>query len=255
MKKFYSLVAVLTITATATAQNLVQNFSFENDFSDWKAGFKSTYTAPEVITGGAQDGNKYVKYTPTSTTGFYQNISIEAGKEYILTFYYKAARGKDARIWCNFKNANNDVIYLNTDTANDPLRNNNKYLEATNDWTKHEIQFTAPNDIVSFDLAVRAYSGSNVSFDNFSLVKKENMSVYDLAGNKKETLVKNTVVENRLLFGAKGKVTIYNTNGQVVKSLEVKEGDAVNISSLPKGVYVVAGEVNGQKVSQKVIKK
>lgn len=68
-------------------------------------------------------------------------------------------------------------------------------------------------------------------------------------------LVKNTFVENALVFGVKSNVKIYNTNGQLVKSITVVEGQEVNVSALPKGIYIVTGEVNGKVASQKIIKK
>lgn len=71
----------------------------------------------------------------------------------------------------------------------------------------------------------------------------------------KAALVKNTVVENNILFGAKAEVQIINMNGQVVKSAFVNENTSVDVSSLAKGTYIVTGNVNGKAVSQKIIKK
>ena len=44
-------------------------------------------------------------------------------------------------------------------------------------------------------------------------------------------------------------------NGQVVKTANVTENSRLNVSELPKGIYIVSGTVNGQAVSQKVMKK
>ncbi len=81
------------------------------------------------------------------------------------------------------------------------------------------------------------------------------MAVVD-ANATKINLVKNTSVSNELIFGAKSDdVKVLNLNGQVVKSLSASENGRVNVSSLPKGVYIVTGTVNGKAVSQKIIKK
>lgn len=80
------------------------------------------------------------------------------------------------------------------------------------------------------------------------------MAVVD-ATKGKANLVKNTIVSNELIFGAAAKVSVYNTAGQLVKSAEVAENSKLDVSALPKGTYVVTGLVNGQAVSQKVIKK
>lgn len=71
----------------------------------------------------------------------------------------------------------------------------------------------------------------------------------------KASLVKNTVVDNTIEFSTKANVKIYNVNGQLVKSAAVNNGTSLNVSSLANGIYVVAGEVDGQAVSQKIIKK
>ena len=80
------------------------------------------------------------------------------------------------------------------------------------------------------------------------------MAVVD-ATKGKANLVKNTIVSNELIFGAAAKVSVYNAAGQVVKTAEVAENSRLDVSSLTKGTYIVAGIVNGQTVSQKIIKK
>ncbi len=74
-------------------------------------------------------------------------------------------------------------------------------------------------------------------------------------GTAKTALVKNTIVENNILFGTKTEVQIINMNGEVVKSASVNENTSVDVSSLVKGTYIVTGKVNGKAVSQKIIKK
>lgn len=105
-----------------------------------------------------------------------------------------------------------------------------------------------------FALKVGKGAKYDLNIDDIKIYDKK-MNVYDLAGNKLKNLVKNTVVDTQLLFGTDADIKIYNVNGQLVKSAKVNNGEALNLSSLPKGVYIVSGEVNGEKVSQKIIKK
>lgn len=70
----------------------------------------------------------------------------------------------------------------------------------------------------------------------------------------RSNFVKNTIVTNEINFGEKANVKIYNASGSLVKSASVEKNTSLNVSSLPKGVYVVTGEVNGQSVSQKIVK-
>ena len=80
------------------------------------------------------------------------------------------------------------------------------------------------------------------------------LSVPDIKKSK-QSLVKNTSVENDLVFAAKSDVKVYNVNGQVVKSASVNENTSLNVSTWPKGIYIVSGNVDGEAVSQKIIKK
>lgn len=68
------------------------------------------------------------------------------------------------------------------------------------------------------------------------------------------TLVNNTVVGESISFAKTADIQIINAAGQVVKAAKVTEGSTLNVSSLAKGVYIVTGSVNGEKVSQKIIK-
>ncbi|MCD9854922.1 T9SS type A sorting domain-containing protein [Epilithonimonas sp. JDS] len=68
------------------------------------------------------------------------------------------------------------------------------------------------------------------------------------------TLVKNTSVNESIAFAKTADIQIINAAGQVVKTAKVTEGSTLNVSSLAKGMYIVTGTVNGEKVSQKVIK-
>jgi hypothetical protein len=75
---------------------------------------------------------------------------------------------------------------------------------------------------------------------------------------EKNIFLKNTMVDNTLSFQTKGNATVrvYNTNGQLVKTANVSAQNAnVNVANLPKGNYVVTAELNGETVSQKILKK
>lgn len=87
--------------------------------------------------------------------------------------------------------------------------------------------------------------------DNVNI--SSSLAVGDISKSK-INLVKNTIVNDVITFGAKANVKIINLNGQVVKSVSVDNGSSLNVSSLQKGVYIVTAEVNGDAVSQKIIK-
>lgn len=83
------------------------------------------------------------------------------------------------------------------------------------------------------------------------------LSVGDTSKTK-NIFLKNTMVDNTLSFQTKGnaKVRVYNTNGQLVKSATISAQNAnVNVANLPKGNYVVTAVLDGETVSQKILKK
>lgn len=97
-----------------------------------------------------------------------------------------------------------------------------------------------------------------LAIDDFSLTPKNStLSVNDISKTK-NIFLKNTVVDNALSFQTKGTATVkvYNVSGQLVKSSVISVSNStVDVVSLPKGNYVVTAELNGEKVSQKIIKK
>ena len=97
-----------------------------------------------------------------------------------------------------------------------------------------------------------------LAVDDFSLTPiNSTLSVNDISKTK-NIFLKNTMVDNTLSFQTKGKasVKVYNANGQLVKTANVSAQNAnVNVANLPKGNYVVTAELNGETVSQKILKK
>ena len=99
----------------------------------------------------------------------------------------------------------------------------------------------------------------NVSIDNLVVTTYPSsvLATTDVIKSK-NIFLKNSLVDNTLSFQTKGNATVrvYNTNGQLVKSATISAQNAnVNVANLPKGNYVVTAELNGETVSQKILKK
>ena len=98
----------------------------------------------------------------------------------------------------------------------------------------------------------------NVSIDNLVVTTYPSsvLATTDVIKSK-NIFLKNTMVDNTLSFQTKGNasVKVYNANGQLVKSATISAQNAnVNVANLPKGNYVVTAELNGETVSQKIVK-
>ena len=99
----------------------------------------------------------------------------------------------------------------------------------------------------------------NVSIDNLVVTTYPSsvLATTDVIKSK-NIFLKNSMVDNTLSFQTKGNasVKVYNANGQLVKTANVSAQNAnVNVANLPKGNYVVTAELNGETVSQKILKK
>ncbi len=254
MKKFFTILGI-TAASFAMSQNLVTNPSFDNGFTGWTAGPTSSYTAPTLVPTDGSDGANSVNYVATATTGFYQELPVTAGNSITISFYYKATGdGTDARIWSLYKDATGGLIYQEATNTNDPLRNFNGYLPTATTWTQHSITVTVPANATVLQLAVRAYGGGTASFDQFSVVDNTTMAVADITALNSQ-FVKNTVVNEEIMFGSASDVKIFNMSSQVVKRAFVSENKNMNVADLEPGIYIVTGTVNGLPVSQRILKK
>lgn len=255
MKKLFTTLTVFA-ALTLSAQNLLTNPSFESDLTGWAAGPNSAYTAPEVVTGGAQDGDKSVSYAATATTGFFQNVPVTAGEDYTISFWYKASGDdEDARLWSIYKDAGGAAVYTTEVPEDDAFRTNNGYLPTASAWTFHTATMPAGTGAVSLDVAFRAYNGGTVSFDNV-MAYTGIMSVGDV-NNFANAVKMNTVVTNKLTLQLpeRSTVNIYTMEGRLVSSNRVDNNGSVDTQSLAKGVYVVNVSNGYASTSQKIVKK
>ncbi|WP_308131048.1 T9SS type A sorting domain-containing protein [uncultured Flavobacterium sp.] len=254
MKKLYISLFIIALGFNATAQNLVNNPTFNNGLTGWTAGFVNTYTLPTLVAGDGSDGSNSAQYIATATTGFYQDVAITGGHTLKISFWYKSAAGADARarIWSNYKDAGGTVIYQAA-VGDDPLRTNNLFLPAATTWTKHEITVVAPATATVFTFAVRAYNGGTVNFDQFSV---EDMSLGVKENNIAGLKVYPNPVTNGKLFitsdaNVEKTVAIYDVLGKQVVNTTATE--SVNVSNLKGGVYIVKITEEGKTATRKLV--
>lgn len=259
MKKIFTILGVLAVTSTAFAQELLTNPGFENGFDAWSKGPGGSYTLPVISTTDSHSGSKSAGYTsPSATTGFYQNAPVTAGKTYVITFWYKAGGDDtDARLWSVYKDVDGGPVYTSNDISTDAFRTFDGYLATAAAWTKHTAEMPAGDGAVSLDVAVRAYKNSTVAqFDDFSLVDKATLAVADVSKFDQQVKM-NTIVgdELRIILPTRSTVNIYAADGKLVSSDRVNNGEAINTSTLAKGIYIVTVDNGAAKVSRKVMKK
>lgn len=205
--------------------------------------------------GTAPAGASFVArlYIKGSTTGYalgvLNNGAVPTGGSVTPTYGTEVAYGTPSNVVLTYIVDN--TIASPTNTATLQINSQPLLTNATGIGT-------APAAIsgIAIREAGNATAGTgNVSIDNLIVKTYTPSTLSAIDFNKfKNNFVKNTIVTNEINFGEKANVKIYNVSGSLVKSASVDKNTTLNVSSLPKGNYIVTGEFNGETVSQKIVK-
>lgn len=174
MKKLFTLSFVLCLASVMLGANLIQNGNFETwtdaaTAANWKwvdDGGKITDAYPSAVVTAAKGAEGIVVTAPSKTVKLFQQIPVEAGKEYKLSFSYKAT-GEKFRIWSGFApeaGKVSGIVFVTVNSADDALRTNNKYFPVASNWTNKEITFTVPAGQTLFHLEYRYYALAGAEF-------------------------------------------------------------------------------------------
>ena len=188
-------------------------------------------------------------YVKGSVTGYTIGILNNSGGTATPTYGTEIAYGTPANVSVTYTVDNSVATPTNVAT----LQINAQTLLSNSTGTS-----AAPTTLASVALrqAGTATNGTgNITIDNLVVTTTSTTLAVANNGTANVVLVKNTVVANSIIFGAKANVQVINTNGQVVRTASVNENSTLEVSTLPKGMYIVTGNVNGKLISQKIIKK
>ena len=258
MKKIFTLLSVVALGISANAQNLLTNPGFESGLAPWAAGTGTGYTAPTISTTDVHSGSNAAGYTSVgATTGFYQNVPVVTGKTYVITFWYKATGdGTDGRIWSVYKDASGAAVYTTADASTDQFRTNDLFLPPASVWTKYTAEMPAGPGVTNLDVAFRAYKNCTLFLvDDVSVEDKSTLGTIDIKDFDKKVKMNTLVAETLTLeLPSKSTVNIYSIDGKLVSSNRVNSGEAINVSKLQKGNYIVTVEDGANKISRKIVK-
>lgn len=275
MKKLYSILAVVAMTTVATAQTQSMNAFNGADFEDWNAftgslsshGIK-TYATQGIGKGVNGSNSLSIVATPTGNDFVFTTKAPEGipAKIESISFMVKGKAAKSLSLNV-YKSTTGFYAFNVEDLTEDKIlevAKNNQYagtIDTQGKWVKVTLNLSDKPDYNTdtaanlFALKVGRSVAYDIDIDNIVINYEGNLSVATFA-KEKPVFVKNTLVnDNTLSFANGGEVKIFNQNGQVVKSAKVEANSTLDISSLSTGVYIVVGVVNGEKISQKIIKK
>lgn len=280
MKKFYSLLAVIAVSATVSAQAFTATYSFDgtppatvaattgSNFTAsafTQSGYTATTTGnrfawSDAPTANTPSASKYLEVTVTPASGYYLDVSsvtFRVQRSGTGPRYYavrSSVDGYTANLPASVVPANQELEVVPTNQfhyVND--------ISTGQDGSTVQPAVVDQADPVTFRFYFYGAEASGGTFSVDDVVITGNVDTTVLAVGdataSKASLVKNTVVANNIIFNVKSDVQIVNMNGQVVKTASVNENTSIDVASLPKGTYVVTGVVNGKSASQKIIKK
>ena len=267
MKKIFTIVSVALAVSVSAQTNLFKGSDFNNwtDFTDGvtASGYSVNAIATSSPTGGVGGSGALLLGNNTGTNNAYVFTSGAdfniAGAKYI-TIKVKGTSGGVSFNLGEVGSGKTGVTYnVPAGTTSDVTLTNsgssNSYAGSINaaNWITIKLDLAGVNIVDNKTFSLKIQKGSTNALYVDDIQSDASLAVID-TNKSKTTLVRNTKVNNEINFGEKANVKIYNVSGSLVKSASVEKNTSLNVSSLPKGIYVVTGEVNGQSVSQKIVK-
>ncbi|MXN92146.1 T9SS type A sorting domain-containing protein [Flavobacterium sp. Sd200] len=272
MKKIYSLLSVIVLSATAaTAQeNLVLNPGFEEWANEQPVSYApySTYLNINLVQENniKHSGNSSARHQSQSSTQNVQQddlIPVIAGNSYTISYWYldndPAAK---TRIWSAWMQAGTPFTQLSDDEGTLRYADNDLSFSTDNpQWINKTLTLTAPANATHFRFQVRTNreavgaDGGYIYYDDFSFVDNT------AAGVKQNEIAGLTVSPNPLTGNvltvksnsnaAKG-VAIFDITGKQVLNTTTAN-NTVNTNNLTAGVYIVKVTEDGKTATKKLI--
>lgn len=286
MKKLYSFILSVTVGAVLSAQAFTATYDFVESPTNTDAGtltgtnFTVSAFSASGLTYSNTTGNRFaISNAPTTglDTTKYIEVTLTPDSGYkmsITSLTFKVQRSgtgpRDIAVRSSADSYANNLGTASINPANVELSvtspdvihyvNDNSTAQVGATYTVSTIVDSTSPVVLRFYPYTAEATGGTFSVDDVVVsgtVVSTTLGTIDNANNK-NIAFKNTLVDNTLSLQTKGNATVkvYNMNGQLVKTAQVSTNASnVDVSSLAKGNYVVTAELNGEKISQKIIKK
>ncbi|AZA80223.1 T9SS C-terminal target domain-containing protein [Chryseobacterium sp. G0186] len=268
MKKIFTIVGLLLVTASANAQIVINEIYGGNASSG--AILKNNYivlknigTTLVSLTGAsiqyAPAIGAFTQYhtLPDLTLGpeetyLIQEAAIEGGTENLPTPDFIATT------ITNFDGTPNKTVGIRISSVSGKIALAGNIVQVADPASSNVLDF------VGYGSNADQFKGDGPAPSPTSTVAikrnleshSDNMEDFSLAGAAKSGFVQNPFVKDgRIVFGMEIKdVKLYDTFRQVVKTSPTKFALNLDITDLPKGTYIVTGTINNAPISQKIIK-
>lgn len=261
MKKIYSFFACVVFAATMFAQTAtltITNASIGGAAvmgnGAYNGGAERSWSTSGISLGGKAITSNQNNSPAGSTAGTNIQMQASAGVIYNTT----ALPGKILSVTINFVGTAQNSTFsggstgrLVNATAADYTVTGGTAVGSASSTGWATTDFTGTNYTY---FAIKRGSGTSYITSIDIVYENASLAVTDVS-KAKNNFIKNTLVNDEISFGTKSDVKVYNLNGQVVKQASVSENKNLDASDLKEGMYIVTGIVNGEAVSQKILKK
>lgn len=261
MKKIYTLLFSVALAFGANAQtNLVANGGFET----WTDATTPANFSPAPYTASVSQESTIVyegTYSAKHVTGTSSSIKLQTevsgiipGHSYTISYrYLDNDVNARSRMWSFWLTSESVSI---TDGA-DVLRPST-YSEDNAAWQLYTVTLTAPATASIFRFETRSYSQNSAAgtiyYDNFKIVDNDNLSVNQnqIEGLK---IYPNPVTNGTFYINTNAdstkEVVVYDVLGKQV--IKTSTTNAVNVSNLKGGVYIVKITEDGKTATRKLV--
>lgn len=275
MKKLYTLLSAVAISAAVNAQNLVDNGELESWISDTQPENFAPIASPSINNFVTKEpaikhaGNFSARHQSVDASGSTQYfeatelIDVVPGHSYTISYWYlDNSTTAKSRIWSAWLPAESTTALTDDATV---LRYDDENLSYSTDnpeWVNKTLTLTAPANAARFRYQVRTYrtapgsGGGYIYYDDLSFVDNSvaGIDTQDIAGLK--------LFPNPLTAGATLNITSNNNADKAVAIFDILGKQVfngstvrgtVNTSNLTAGVYIVKITEGNETATRKLI--
>jgi hypothetical protein len=255
MKRVVFFMLLINVNLLSFSQNLISNPGFEtwekpNKPAGWTTAQSCLKDSVSIRSGTYScrhdGGTKYLG----------QSLTVEPGKQYRLTFFYKTAitgSGNGCRIWCYWKDSGGINL---PDIPTDDILRPSKYLKSDS-WQQFSVDFASPSGSAFFYLEIRTYANSTAWLDDFNF--EENVSTYSLEQKDSEiTIYPNPAHDFLTINSVTGlkHINIQNLTGTILLSSDFHGEQTVTIPvfGFADRFYLLRIQTSNKQFTRKLIK-
>lgn len=270
MKKIYTLLSVLALTATVSAQtNLVQNGDLEVWTNPTTPEGYVPVTSPSINnfltqeSGTIHGGSFSARHTSQTGTQSIEAplVTVTPGQTYTISYWFlDNSPSARTRIWSSWLTQSGNTFTV-LEANKDVLRNETPESYSTDNasWIKKEFTLVAPAGATHFRMQARTYqqddtNGGFIYYDDFNMntgtasVKDNNIAGLRIFPNPLSGSVLNVASANNDVMA----VAIFDVLGKQVVNTKTSNG-TVNVAGLNAGVYIVKITEAGKTATRKLV--